>query len=260
MGAERLTPRRRTVLGTAALYVVLSALPAAAGPVASRAGAAARAVGYTGFPADAVTSIARRVVTDLSSPVLDISSRRVWEVVFSDVNVSVSGPGGKGGVTVNLPSVRVWLDAQTGALVKAATPAPAHGGLSIQTGEKERALVAGNGISLKESPALPAKPLAAALAIANTQLLGSVVQAKEIVAYFGLMTDTMPITEAVYDKPAWLIYLGGVNQPFSSSGPSGNPSPPGPATEALVMLDATTGEWHETWLAGRALTPPPAAR
>jgi hypothetical protein len=69
--------------------------------------------------------------------------------------------------------------------------------------------------------------------------------AKEIVAYYGLLTDELDIERKMVGRPAWFIYLARISGPSSPAVPAGAPPHPRPpATEALVVLDATTGEWH----------------
>lgn len=244
-------------LGPAAALVVVLAFACAAAcaaepsgtPVSTRSEAVALASAYTGLSQEAAASAARREVTDASVPVFEVRERAVWEVVFEGVRVSAPDREGEERENPNIDTVSVWIDAQTGALVKAFTPKPAEGGLTIGAGDRERARLSGNGLFLNEASTPPAKALMSALAFADSEFPGCVPQAKEIVAYYGLLTDKLDMEQRVVDRPAWFIYLGGISRPFSSGGPPrAAPSPP--ATQALVVLDATTGEWHAAFLDG----------
>jgi len=220
-------------------------------PVTSRTQAIARASAYTGLAADRAATAIRKRVTDHSAQVNDISARLVWEVAFTDVPLSAAHPSGEKERNPTVHSIRVWIDAKTGALVQAFTPHPSEGGLVRMLGHSQRAALAGNGKSLRDSPVIPAKSLKAALASVTGRLPKAIPQATEIRAYFGLFTDRFSVEKKVVDRPTWIIYLGGVNLPFSSSGPPGHTGPPPIATECLVMLDAETGASYGEWLTGR---------
>jgi len=237
-----------------ALVVLVSACAACAAeppgtPVSTRSEAVALASAYTGLSRETAASAARREVTDGSAPVFEVRERPVWEVVFEGVRISVPDREGGERGNPNIDTVSVWIDAQTGALLKAFTPKPAEGGLTIGAGDRERARLSGNGLFLREFSTPPAKALMSALTFADSEFPGCVPEAKEIVAYYGLLTDELDIERRVVDRPAWFIYLGGISQPFSSGGPPGAPPTP-PGTQALVVVDATTGEWYTTFLDG----------
>ena len=246
-------------LGPAAVLVVALLFACAAscaaepsgGPVSTRSEAVALASAYTGLSQEAAASAARREVTDASAPVFEVRERAVWEVVFEGVRISVPDREGGERENPNIHTVSVWIDAQTGALVKAFTPKPAEGALELMAGERQRAHLLGNGLILREFSTPPAKALVSALAFADsTRLLGSVPEAKEIVAYYGLLTDKRDVERKMVDRPAWFIYLGGISCSSYTGGPPGAPPLP-PATEGLVMLDATTGESYMTSLSGK---------
>jgi len=219
-------------------------------PVSTRSEAVALASAYTGLSQEAAASAARREVTDASVPVFEVRERAVWEVVFEGVRISVPDREGGERENPNIGTVSVWIDAQTGALLKAFTPKPAEGGLELMAGERHRAHLLGNGLILREFSTPPAKALVSALTFADSEFPGCVPEAKEIVAYYGLLTDKLDIERKWVDRPAWFIYLGGISEPLASGGPPGAPPRP-PATEALVVVDGTTGEWYMSSLAGK---------
>jgi len=221
------------------------------GPVGTRSEAVRLARAYTGLSEEMAASAARREVTDASAPVFEVRERAVWEVVFEGVRISVPDREGRERENPNIDTVSVWIDAQTGALLKAFTPKPAEGRLELLVGERERGMLSGNGLALREFSTPPAKALMSALAFADsTPLLGSVPEAKEIVAYYGLLTDKRDVERKMVDRPAWFIYLGGISCSSHTGGPPGAPPLP-PATEGLVMLDATTGESYMISLSGK---------
>jgi hypothetical protein len=251
--------RRATValgIGAVAAVVVLLVFACAAAcaaessgtPVSTRSEAVALASAYTGLSAETAASAARREVTDASAPVFEIRERAVWEVVFEGVRISVPDREGGERENPNIDAVSVWIDAQTGVLVKAFAPKPAEGGLERKIGDRERAHLLGNGLILSELSTPPAKALMSALAFAKATMRGYVPEAKEIVAYYGLLTDERDVERKWVDRPAWFIYLGGISQPFPG-GPIGS-TPLAPATQALVVLDATTGERHRAFFDG----------
>ncbi|MCJ7821551.1 MAG: hypothetical protein MUQ26_00460, partial [Armatimonadetes bacterium] len=131
----------------------------------------------------------------------------------------------------------------------------------LMAGERQKASLLGNGLILREFSTPPAKALMSALTFADSEFPGCVPEAKEIVAYYGLLTDELDIERKWVDRPAWFIYLGGISRQLRFGGPIGSPPPP-PATEALLVLDATTGECHKGVLFGkpRQRTLPAAVR
>jgi len=245
-------------LGPAAALVVLLVFACAAacaaepsgGSVSTRSEAVALASAYTGLSQEAVGSAARREVTDASAPVFEIRERAVWEVVFEGVRISVADREGGERENPNIDTVSVWIDAQTGALLKAFTPKPTEGGLELMAGERQKASLLGNGLILREFSTPPAKALVSALACVDSALPDCVPQANEIVAYYGLLTDELDIERKWVDRPAWFIYLARTSGSSSPAVPYGAPPHP-PATQALVVLDATTGEWHKGVLFGK---------
>jgi hypothetical protein len=182
-------------------------------------------------------------VTEASAPVFEVRERAVWEVVFEGVRISVPDREGGERENPNIDTVSVWIDAQTGALVKAFTPKPAEGGLERLVGDRQRAHLLSNGLILREFSTPPAKPLMSALSFPESHFGRWVPVAKEIVAYYGLLTDELDIERKMVGRPAWFIFLARTSGPSSPAVPYGAPPHP-PATEALVVLDATTGEWH----------------
>jgi hypothetical protein len=212
-------------------------------PVTSRAAAVALARAFTGLSEEISTAAAQRVVTDDATPVFDVKDRSVWEVVFESVRISVPGREGEWQDNPNIDALTLWIDAQTGGLVKAFTPEPAEGGLSLKVGEFERGALEGMGFLLKECSAPPASGLMSALAFVEAIMPGHVPEAKQVVAYHVLLTNRFDIEREWVDRPVWLIYLAGVSVLPPSGGPPGAP-PVRPAPEMLVVLDATTGKMH----------------
>lgn len=222
-------------------------VPAAAPvPIRTHSEAAVRANAYTGFPVSTAVTVSRQQVTDPSAPVADVRARSVWEVTFENVSLKKTNP--------NIRSMRAWIDAQTGALVKAFTPKPADDGLRSFVGPLVRVRLSQCGMTWRTTWITPPKPLATVLPlVGDSRLRGSILQAREIVAYFALLTRPPGVEEKVVDRPVWVLLLGGINQPAPSQGPIGGPGV-GPVTEALVLLDAETGQWYWVAETGRLIT------
>ena len=228
--------------GSAFLLAALNAGESAAGVVTTASDAVTLASAYTGLPEDAAASAVERVVTDASVPVFEVKDLPVWEVTYEGITIAVPGPEGKEEQNPNIHTVTVWVDRETGALIKVFTPTPAEGALTDLVGPAQAGMLSGNGFTLKAAPEAPGKPLLAALPGVHMQFPGAVMQAKQMGAYYGLLTRKLGLETRFVDRPAWLVYLGGVSQPFASTGPAGGPPrPPVVGSEALVILDATSG-------------------
>lgn len=222
----------------------------AAGEIPSPEEAISLASSYTGLPYSPEASAVERVVSDPSSPLLPIENLPVWEVSYEGVTLAFPQQDGSLRENRDIHSMRVWIDRQSGALLKVFSPVPRQGGLRLLIPPEENGLLETNGVSLKTLAVAPEKPLLSTLVLSSSGLSASVPQAREIVAYFGLFSKKLPVNEQIIDRPAWLVYLGGINQAFSSRGPFGAAQSASNASEMVVALDATTGQRYVTFLAG----------
>jgi len=244
------------------LAVVGSALAAAPPPKSiSRSRAISQALAFTGFPRKAVSTATQCTVTDPSAQVFPIEKRSVWEVTFEKVDLSF--PDVKGDVRKNptLHTVSVWVDASDGSLIKLFTPPPKEGGIKKMVGPGHREFLAGNNYQFKLTAAPPPRPFVRALTAQGARRLGGGVEAKEVVAYYGLLTHLRG-PEPYTDRPAWVIFLGGVKEHFVSGGPPPRPGqaprPEALGTEVMAMVDATTDKSLGSFMTGGPAETPPA--
>jgi hypothetical protein len=247
---------RKTVicLGFCALTGLAAVLPLCGeeGTQAPRAFTASearrRAIEITGLPGKAVKSVSQRTVTDVSAP-FEIKDLPVWEVVFEGVKLTGKCLDGRVSRNRKISSLHVWVDRRTGALVKVFSPPPRQGGLKLMLGPKHSSGLGENGVSLGLLPGIPKRSLTRTLASPGSGLPESLPQVTELTAYYGLFSHTLPANAPVVDKPAWFIYLGGVNHGMPS-GPFNAPRRDAYASEMLAVLDASTGKSYLTELVG----------
>jgi len=71
----------------------------------------------------------------------------------------------------------------------------------------------------------------------------AVPKAKHMVAYFGLLTDTIRLEGHIKDKPYWIVCLGGVKI-LTKGGPVGGPGTMPGTMSVIGFLDAETGKPH----------------
>ena len=221
------------------------------GPVITAADAVRLASACTGLPDKNAASAAELEITDSSVPLFEVTALPVWEIRYDDVKIAVPQPDGEDRENPNLHTIHVWIRRDTGALVRVFTPTPGEGALALTLGPQNAAFLSDNGLSVKASPETPVKPLVAVLPMVDACKPGSVLQARHIIASYGLVTYRAGQETLLADRPAWFVHLGGVSQPFTSGGSMlvrGAPAPV--ASEMLVILDAATGESLETYLVG----------
>ena len=218
-------------------------------PQVTREAAISLAQQYTGLAEKVPVRTRYGLATDTSIPFSNVVKRPAWELVFEGVEVSITTRDGTQQKNPNISTIIVLLDAETGALLKVSSPKPATGGLTEDTGEYVERRYA-NGLILKHTRTRPRIPFTKALQVAEDRQPGAVREAEEVAAYFGLLTDVLRPEFGINDKPYWIIFLGGVEQSFSSGG---CPAGPGPtlATELMMVIDAETGEWYLTHLSDR---------
>ena len=249
--------RNLTITMLVSLGVVLSVVGGHAAKVStiSKQKAIRQAVTFTGFSEKYIISATQAIVSDPSAQVFPIEKRPVWEVTFDKVYLSVSAPGQKPVYNPDLHTVITWIDAETGALINLFPPPSLTGGIELMVGKQQRGWLTSNGVTFTTTPTKPDRPFLSMLAPMNTKQRDVVMQAKEIVAYYGLVTDTMGTPEEqLKDRPAWFVFFGGVDQIFSSSGPDVppdqiKPTPP-KATEVMLLMDAIDSRCHFTYLSG----------
>jgi len=234
-----------------------AAAQAVATAIATPADAAAQAAAFAGFPETAITSVEQRTVSDPTNPFWDVQDMLVWEVVFDGISLTVPQPDGEPAPTnPNLHSLTVWLDPETGAPVKIATPRPVEGGLTLMiSGETKRLSSLTLDPIFTMSPVPPEKPLSVA-AVAEREQQECTLSAKEIVAYYGLFTYRRGPETLIAEKPFWFVYYAGVRRAFPSLGGlnlQGGDQQRGPeyASEEMVVIDATSGKNRFEFLSGR---------
>jgi hypothetical protein len=227
---------------------------ASAALISNGTDAAARAVAFAGFPETAITSVEQCKVSDPTNPFWEVQDLAVWEVVFDEITFAAPQPEGEPVPNPNLHTLTVWLDPETGAPLKIATPRPAEGGLRLMISPVTKRLSCSLlNFTFTKSPDPPDKALSAtALAGRKQQRCTSV--ATEIVAYYGLLTYRGPET-LIAEKPSWFIYYAGVREPVPSGGGvplgvSSKPAAPRYASEAMLAIDATSGRLLFVHLAG----------
>jgi len=264
------------------------ALPTAAGPAATAittpAEAAAQAAAFSGFPETAITSVEQRTVSDPVSPVWEVKDMLVWEVVFDGISFTVpqsegeaaTGPAVEASTdqtasgeaqpaagplsNANLHSLTVWLDPETGAPVRMATPHPKEGGLTLMVSGRTGRLsgVENLHLEMKMSAVPPEKPLSV-VTVARREQQECTLAATEMVAYYGLLTHRLGAETVIADKPFWLVYyagLAGARIRRFSGGPaaldaSSTSRPTVYASEVLLVMDATSGKREFSTAVGR---------
>jgi hypothetical protein len=228
--------------------VIVSFDPGGGPATVTRDAAIRLATGYTGLAAESIVSLEHGLATDTSIPFFHVVARPAWQVVFDPVELSLTTTDGTKRSNPNINRMAVLLDSETGALLKVSSPTPAEGGLTEQPGgEVDRGFA--HYPVLRSSPTKPGMPLMQALRLVEPALPGALADAKHVVAYFGLLTDTLRLKNGIKDRPYWMIFLGGISEPVVG-GPPGQP-PVAPATEALVVLDADAGTCYLVHLIAR---------
>lgn len=151
--------------------------------------------------------------TDNTIPFLQVADRLAWEITFD--NLAVTFPGAEG-PKPEFSTITCLLDAQTGALLKVSTPAPATG--AVFSEQHPGALATAMANSKTSLAAMPAdqlaqatvKPLIPLLLDLEKQVKDTIQPAKQLVAYFGLFTDRRPSRNMV-DRPFWIVMTAGLH-------------------------------------------------
>jgi len=193
---------------------------------------------YTGFSAEKVTAADYGRATDAYGMSSNTTSRDVWQVVYSGISITAIGKDGKEQTNPNIHAITVWLEARTGALLRVSTPKPALGGLNLAVRSSERELWQINGLAAVPTIVPPRDSFSSSSTICPSLRPGMALKATEIVAYFGLLTDTMVAPPRFADQPHWLVLADGLEYPVSG-GPRGAQVPP--AKEGVVAVNADTG-------------------
>jgi len=208
-------------------------------PTISREEAIKAAVKYTGLGVkqrgDAKITARYGLATDPSVAFSDLVKRPVWEVLFEDIDFSdlANGGGGTRGIILDVHAV---IDADSGKLLRIASPAPKEGGLKDLTRDPETWLRVAQKRTME--PGCEAQPVAFAAAVASR--VEPEWRVTEVVAYLGYETGGYAHRRLSH-RPCWLIWLAGrLGRP-----PSGGPPPGEDATitERMVTVDAATGEY-----------------
>ena len=245
----------------AVLGLVLSSTPGAAAegppvirafertdtaPHTSREWATKRAADITGLKATPA-SVEHGLATDTSIPFSDlkVTKRPAWKVEFEQIEILAKNREGVLQKNPHISSLTVLIDAQNGALLRVSSPERGLGGLLDRTADRPEVYVPGGGLVLKATSVMPKVPFMQALSIASDRLGRFAPQAKEVVAYFGLMTNlfSLRMDNKVVDRPFWIIIAGGLDGGGFSM-PPGSPGPPPRVRQSFVAVDAETGEWY----------------
>lgn len=244
----------RVAAGATLLLALLLCRAGWSSEIQDRQQAAERATQLVGFPESAITLVDKRVVTDPMTPFWPVKDRSVWQVKFEGVTLTL--PQGEGEPRTNpyITTWILWLDPESGAPVKLASPRPAAGGIGAMIKSDTKQLIGlPLGSSFIANSQMPGKPFSDLLA-ATPHLQDLAATATEIIAYYGLLTQRQGEETLIAGKPYWFIYYAGVRVPFTGSGPMVTFSGPPPthdatyASEAMLVVDAATGAWYWRFL------------
>jgi len=215
-------------------------------PHISREWATKRAADITGLKATPA-SVEYGLATDTSIAFADVKvlKRLAWKVEFEGIEILGKNREGVLQKNPNISSITVLIDAQNGAALKVFSPERGLGGLLERTADRPELYLPGSSLVLKSASRAPTVPFMKALSIASDRLGRFAPQAKEVVAYFGLMTDLLRlrIDDKVVDRPFWIIIAGGLDGGGFSM-PPGSPGPPPRVRQSYVAVDAESGEWY----------------
>ncbi len=213
-------------------------------PLVTREAAITLAQQYTGLAEKVPVRARDGLATDTSITFSNVLKRPAWEVVFEGGEVSITKRDGTEQKNPNISTITVLLDAETGALLKVSSPKPPTGGVSEDM--QKRLKRNPRGLELKETTAKPHIPFMQALRAE----WGLVAGAKQVIAYFGLLTDHIEMgrKRGIKDKPHWVIFLGGGDYGPPSGGPGTH------ATQARVVVDAESGGSYRTSISGGHIT------
>lgn len=199
--------------------------------------------GATGLGGGTVKRAEYGLLSYPDNPVFTLQRQPVWQVIFDNVTLSLPLPQGTKAVNPYIHTFAVVLDDQTGAPLLVASPTPRKGGLSEQMrGAWARGRLAADGLTFAPASTAPSLPLLSALAAAQGSAADFVPPAEkarylpaatEIVAYYGLLTDTS--YKLSQQRPTWLVYAGGLMVSLSHRGGATR------FTDARAAVDATTG-------------------
>lgn len=189
------------------------------------------------------------LITDHSNPLMELDRRPVWEAVVDGVDISIQNPGEAKRQNKNINRLSVMIDDKTGALLKVFSPKPQADGLKILSA---KSLHDYETITMKPTTIMPKMSLLQVLKAEKPDTMaGGVIEAKELVAYYGLVTRN---STQIKDVPCWVVLIGGIRQPFISSGPVPAPGQPAREThygnEAFIVINANTGKFLSSHMTG----------
>ena len=215
-------------------------------PHISRESAIKRAADITGLKA-APASVEHGLATDTSIPFSDVKvlKRPAWKVEFEQIEILAKNREGVLQKNPNISSITVLIDSENGAVLKVFSPERGLGGVLEWPAKQLELYLSGSGVLLQTARQVPTVPFMKALSIASDRLGRFAPQAKEVVAFFGLMTDILRlrIDNKVVDRPFWIIIAGGLHLPGFSV-PPGYTGPALYVRQAWVAVDAESGEWY----------------
>ena len=207
---------KETAIDLAGKYVGISSLPAGQG-------------------SNAVTVTAEyKFESEPSLPFMAFTNRAAWWVVFSDVEIARGAHKLR-----NIHSIAAIIDGQDGRLLLVRTPRLAQGGVAslapASGGSKE---LIDNKTTLRSTATLPHFPLVPLLYtnVKMGDLFAHWENARELVAFYGLLTDSQRVDKGIADQPYWVLFVAGV-----SNYAVGVDLPVG-AMDALVLMDDKTGQ------------------
>ena len=191
------------------------------------------------------------LATDNTVPFLMISDRLVWEIVFEDLIVSFTDADGTEKPKQEFSILTCLLDARTGALLKVSSMTPAVGAVRSEhsPGELEKEMTNGKmsfaALDAAQLTQVTIKPLIPSLKELEKGKRDTIQPAKQLVAYFGLLTDRARPSRHIVDRPYWIIMTGGLQRPMRT--PSGEHK----ASDACFWVDACTGKLLIAFILGR---------
>ena len=203
-----------TAIDLAEKYVGISSLPA-------------------GHGSNAVAVTAEyKFESEPSLPFMAFTNRAAWWVVFSSVEIARGEHRLR-----NIYSVAAMIDGQDGRLLLLRTPRLAQGGLvSLVPASVGSKRLADDKITLRSTAALPHFPLVPLLYanVAMGDLFAKWENARELVAFYGLLTASNRVDMGIADKPYWILFVAGVNYSVVDL--------PADAMDALILMEDKTGQ------------------
>lgn len=181
------------------------------------------------------------LVTDSVGPIQNINKTPMWKIEINGIKIIEDDK-----TNSNIKSLTALVNDESNIVYAVFSKEPKSNGVKKIDGK----FIVDNQLSISLTNVAPTLSFIEALTTANQAIKKGLIDVKEIYGYYGKVTDSVNKDAKLKDKNCWILLLGGMKKVTKNKPNKINPVKY--VTDAMVVIDADTGEWYSVSLYGNS--------